>query len=94
MISNTFSIFTNIFSIFSTVADLYVSTLLLFSSDIVPENIALATDETKPYNIMPVYGTLFYDEYFISYPIPYTRNMTSRFLLIKHSVQLSISYLL
>jgi len=35
--------------------------LLLFvtvacSTDILPENIALATQKIKPYNVMPVYG--------------------------------------
>ena len=47
------------------------SVLLLFSTDIVPENIALATDENKPYNIMPVYGTLCCYQYFILFPIAF-----------------------
>lgn len=31
---------------------------LFFSTDVIPENIALATDKIKPYNVMPVYGKL------------------------------------
>lgn len=31
-----------------------------FSTDIIPRNIALATDRIKPYNVMPVYGKSLY----------------------------------
>lgn len=33
-----------------------LSVLFVDDTDMVPQNIALATDEIKPYNIMPVYG--------------------------------------
>lgn len=39
--------------------------ILIYSTDYMPKNISLATDEIKPYNLMPVYGefkTWFYAE--------------------------------